>query len=247
MTISQEIVLNADIVKLGGELGAGGGAIGLSARGGAGGPVYVLDVESGDLIRRDVATGRETEKPASDASTMPMIGTLLFEGFDGQPGGTTSIGKADGSVIIAAGGGGPGFVGTGNRSISDRLGVSALMFADYVHTYASGVCSVIHGGLGGIVVESFPAGIPAALIVCEAGGVPVGEYAVHVTLRSPSGARVARSTLVFTVEVAGELCRSPFYVPLVGEVTDVGLHQLEVASDLRELHSISLFVRQADQ
>jgi hypothetical protein len=49
--VLQEIVLNAGMIKLGGELGGGGGAIGFGARGGRGGTVHYLAPDTGDSER----------------------------------------------------------------------------------------------------------------------------------------------------------------------------------------------------
>jgi hypothetical protein len=102
-----QINLTAEIIRLGGESGGGGGAIGFGAIGGAGGAKYVLDIPSGDLFRSDLA---EQPEGAPASPEIVVIGTGKSEGFDGQPGGTTAIGTHE-QVLLAAGGGGGGLAG----------------------------------------------------------------------------------------------------------------------------------------
>ena len=81
------------------------------------------------------------------------------------------------------------------------------------------------------------------LVVIEAGGVPAGEYTIHVDLHDPAGTRVSRATFPVVVEEVGAVLRLPQLVALDAEWKESGRNALTVSSDLGELASVEVVVR----
>ena len=109
-------------------------------------------------------------------------------------------------MLLAAGGGGGDYAGTGNRSVTDKLAVSACLIANAAEVH-DGLRYILGGGW-----EYFRCKLPTryrfvAAVTFEAGGVPEGEYTVHATIYGPNGSRLGRSTFPFTVQIASAILR----------------------------------------
>ncbi|WP_350280462.1 hypothetical protein [Kribbella sp. HUAS MG21] len=220
-------IVQADVIHLGGTLGGGGGAIGAGAYGGQGGNITIADLNT------------PTRTPQTDAA-QPDVGDGFSEGFDGQDGGTSSFGS--GSTLLAAGGGGGGFVGTGNRSTTDRLRVSTLVLVNAVE-HREGLVSILGGAWDKVVIEQLPAqGSIYALAVIEAGGAPQGEYGIHIAAFGPNGTRLARVSFPVTVTQPGQVLRFKRHVALDLDLTQQGIHTVTVDSDISELARIEFAV-----
>jgi hypothetical protein len=117
------------------------------------------------------------------------------------------------------------------------------MIANYVETYLGGLCSVMSGAWDRISAPELPADVTlAALLVVEAGEVPLGEYSMHLAMLGPTGDRVGRSSFPVTVEATGRVLRFSKYVPLSVHLETIGVHQLVVSTDLCELLSVPVAV-----
>jgi hypothetical protein len=225
-------------ITLGGTLGGGGGAIGPGAFGGRGGDISLFPEVKNEIKRSGVGA-----QAVNDAPSSPVVGAGHIIGFDGGDGGTTAIVSQDGEVIVAAGGGGGGFVGTGQRSKSEALAVSAIVLANAVEV-RDGLAYMLRGGWQNVTCTQFPQDVRlVALVIIEAGGVPQGEYAVHMTASDTTGIRLGRTTFALTIEQVGQVLRLPWYVPLQCTLAGPGVYELEVSSDSASLSTIRLVVQ----
>jgi len=229
----QSIVLSAETITLGGNLGGGGGAIGPGAFGGRGGDIGQFP----ELRPRP----RRTE-----SSELPDEGAGHSHGFDGQPGGPSAIVSQDGEVRVAAGGGGGAFAGTGLRSTTTSLSISTLMFVNSADM-RDGLCFVLGGAWQSLAVAEFPAQVQlCALGVFEAGGADEGEYTVRLELFDPSGQSLSMATFPLTVTVPGAVVRVPKVAVLGCDLASPGRYSLVASTESEELGSTELVVRQTE-
>jgi hypothetical protein len=226
---SQSIHLQAETITLGGSLGGGGGAIGFGAFGGSGG-----DITQFPELRPIPRKARPSQ--------VDDLGKAHVPGFDGQPGGPSAVSREDGEVLLAVGGGGGGFVGSGARSTDDRIGVSVLMFANSLDV-RDGLVFVLGGAWQTLTVATFPEVTRLmVLVVIEAGQAASGEFTIHVDLHDPAGSRMTRASFPLVVDEPGAVIRVPLAVALEATFAEPGQHHLTVSSELGELASVILVV-----
>jgi hypothetical protein len=228
--VRQDITLNAEFINLGGGLGGGGGAIGTGAVGGRG----------GNVTRFPELAPPARPTPATDqGSTTRGLG--FSEDYDGQPGGLTAVVLSD-EVLLAAGAGGPGFAGTGVRSTTDLLSVSTVMLVNAVEN-VNGLLYILGGGWEFYSVSELPCETRFCLLLTiEAGGVPKGEYTIHVAIMAPGGAQLTRQSFPVTVTEPGTMLRITRYVALPVRLEQPGIHTIAVSSESASLAALPVSV-----
>lgn len=244
------------VVKFGGEggnapgaSGGGGAAFGPGAVGGPGGPVGRLEL-SGEPGRAPGAGGGGGVSLAPDSlrlsqgsSLPPSEGSADFLGFDAQDGGDTTIGPADGPVLLRAAGAKGALAGTGMRSKSDTLAVSTLMFANHLET-RDGLAFVLGGAWQWWSILNFPATLNfPILMVIEASGVPIGEYAINVEARDPFDNLANSVRFVVGVTQAGDILRKSFAIAFEVTIISQGIWTFVVRHEGRELARIPLHIK----
>ena len=227
----QDITLNAESINLGGGLGGGGGAIGMGAFGGRGGDISFFP----ELAHPP----RPTPVAPDQGATTRGVG--FSEGYDGQPGGLTATILSD-EVLGAAGGGGPGFAGTGVRSTTDLLSVSTVMLVNVIEN-VNGLLYILGGGWEFYSVSELPCETRFCLLLTiEAGGVPKGEYTIHVAIMAPGGAQLTRQSFPVTVTEPGTMLRTKRYVALPVRLEQPGIHTIAVSSESASLAALPVSV-----
>lgn len=233
MVISQEMTINAEIITLGGGLGGGGGAIGPGAIGGKGGDITFPELQP------------PTRSPSLHEDVSETLGTGYSDGYDGQPGGPSTL-YLNNELIAVTGGGGGGPAGTGLRTTSDRIAISAIVLANYIE-HRDGFLYLVGGAWDRFTTNGFPEEIAFAVeLIFEAGNVPVGEYTVHVEAFDPDGNRIGIASFPLTIVTSGAILRIPRFVHLPVRLEMAGPHTISVRSDLSELGSIGLMVMQRE-
>ena len=230
--VRQDITLNAGSINLGGGLGGGGGAIGMGAFGGRGGDITLFPELAPPTLPRPVPLQN------GDLTTM---GKGFSDGYDGQPGGLSSVLRGD-EVVMAAGGGGPGFAGTGVRSTTDLLSVSTVMLANAVEN-VNGLLYVLGGGWDRCTVSELPHETRFVLLLTiEAGSVPKGEYTIHVAVMAPGGEQLTRESFPVTVTEHGTMLRIHRFVALAVCLEQTGIHTIAVSSESASLAALPVTV-----
>jgi len=129
------------------------------------------------------------------------------KGRDGNDGGDTTFGLAGSEPLLRAKSGKGGLVGTGKRSISEKVTVSSLMLANYVEFsgvfgYITGACfqhyNVLNLGDGLSLT---------GIAVLEFGGTSVGEYGITVAALDPENNEVSPVKLAVNISKAGDILR----------------------------------------
>lgn len=225
--------------------GGGGAAIGSGAIGGSGGHAasrIELDGLPGDNYGAGGGGGgvitpglREGFEPTD------LEGEGFSDGTDGQPGGLTSFGSGETSVVAA--GGAPGLAGNLNRSRSEALSISSLISVNHVDL-RDNLVFMLGGGHQSISFVNLPDECRLALLLMiEAPNVAVGTYSMHVEALDPSA--ISRVRVSFPVDVtrSGRVNRIPRVVSLPVQVDAVGVWTVRVSSDLRVLAELSLAVK----
>ena len=258
-----ETVIRGDTINLGaiggqapGAGGAGGTAIGRGAvagQGGPGGPITINAAAGPGEAPGAGGAGGTWIDPESEIfwrgpGRTPTVGQAEYLGADGADGGDTTISRADTEeVLLRARGGVGGKAGTGIRSTSDKLAVSALALADYVEA-RNGFFYVCSGGFVHYNVLNLNDWLTfTGLMVLEGGGVPEGEYGVTVQALQPDG-RIAQSvTLVLKISKPGDIMRMSFSFSLRAQVTAYGMWMIVVRHEGRELSRLPVAVQQGVQ
>ncbi|WP_133160853.1 hypothetical protein [Mycobacterium ahvazicum] len=171
-------------------------------------------------------------------------GKAHIAGVDGADGGDTIF--ESGEIRLVAPGGKGGLAGSGERKVSDKLLVSALMPANYV-AVDHGLAHVINGAWSYYDVVLIPTPMSLALIcVIEAGGVDVGEYTIAFEVHSPSGQKRTRLSLALSIDEQGDLNRIPCHCALSFEVDELGMWRVTALSDVKRLAAIDVLIKQPD-
>jgi hypothetical protein len=227
-----------------GASGGGGGAIGAGAVGGSGGRVGRIDLDG--MPGRGPGAGgggggvlvNETITWSSYELQTGSEGKGGVYGMDGTPGGATSFGK-----YVVAPAGAPGLSGSGVRSVSDALTVSSLLVGEYIYV-RDGLVFTVAGGWQWVSVLNLPhRQILPVLIICEAGGVPPGDYTVRLEVRGPAKQVAGRAVFPLTVEEHGDVLRVPVVIPVSVEWTTYGKWTVIASSDAAELARHDLIVK----
>lgn len=255
-----EVVIIGETISLGGiggqapsAGGAGGTAIGRGAiggKGGKGGPVNInLAGGSGEAPGAGGAGGGgidpESELFWRGPGKTPTIGEAAYLGADGASGGDTTISRADtGEVLMSARGGEGARAGSGIRSTSNKLAVSALMLADYVEirgpfTY---MCS---GGFSHYNILNLNDSLRFnGLMVLECGGVPEGEYALEIQAAQPTGKIGQSTTTVFKISKPGDILRMSFHFWITVQIKELGMWAIVIRHGDRMLARLPVAIQQ---
>jgi hypothetical protein len=247
LSIRSEVLLQAEIINVGGQSGGGGGAIGYGATGGPGGDTMMINLDGlpgasfgeGGGGGGVVAPG--SISPPADA-IRAREGRGSSDGYDGQPGGDTFFGDPE-RPLVKASGGSPGLAGLGSRSTTDKLRISTMMLANSVEQ-REGLLYLLGGGWQNLSILNVPSQCTfLVVLIIEADGVEAGTYSMHLNLSDPGG--VERSVVSFPVEIIepGEVVRIPRFVLITASVHTFGLWRLAVQSDTSTLANLSLAVR----
>ena len=137
--------------------------------------------------------------------------------------------------------------GSGVRSTSDKLAVSALVLADYVET-RNGLFYVCSGGFAHYNVLNLNDWLRFnGLIVLESGVVPEGEYGLTVQALEPEGDITQSVTLVYKISKPGDILRMSFNFWLSVQVKAYGMWTIVVRHEGRELARLPIAVQQGIQ
>jgi hypothetical protein len=68
-------------------------------------------------------------------------------------------------------------------------------------------------------------------LTIEAGGVPAGEYTIHVGVMAPGGAKLTRESIPITVTEQGAIPRIQRLVAVVARLEQPGIHTIAVCSE----------------
>ncbi len=173
---------------------------------------------------------------------MPTFGLWKFLGFDGQSGGVSSFTGDDGSVTARGGEGGQ--VGTGNRSNSDRLTVSALLLANYIEFreifgYVSGTGFQLYNVLNLGDNLKF-----TGMVTVECGSAPSGEYSLTIEALNPENLPASSITPVFEITQPGDMLRICFSFSVSVVVNTFGMWTIVARHGNRDMARLPIVVRQ---
>jgi len=261
----QEITIQAEVINLGGFGGAApgagggaGGAIGQGVRGGKGGKGGKRSNNSPTRINLKGEDGRapgaggggsggiDPDSPLfwRGGDTTPTFGSFSFLGIDGNDGGDTTFGPAGGEPLLRAKGGKGGLVGTGKRSVSEKVTVSSLMLANHIEFrevfgYITGACfqhyNILNLGDG----LSF-----TGIAVLEFGGAPTGEYGITVAALDPENKEVSSVRLAFNISKAGDILRIACKFSVRVTVNMFGMWTIVVRHGSKDLARLPIVVQQ---
>jgi hypothetical protein len=256
---SLEVSIQGEVINLGGAggqaLSAGGGggaAIGRGAKGGEGGPGGPIRINlRGEAGVAPGAGGGgagyiDPDSPLfwQGGDQMPTFGSFSFLGIDGQDGGDTTFGPADGGEVLRAKGGRGGLAGTGNRSKSDKLVASALMLVNYVE-FRENFAYITGTGFQQYHVLNLRDPLTlTGMITLEGGGVPLGEYALTVEAWDPQNNVATSVRLVFEVSRTGDILRMCFRFTLRVVVNIFGMWTIVARHEDRELARLPIVFAQ---
>ena len=261
----QEITIQAEVINLGGLGGAApgagggaGGAIGQGARGGKGGKGGKRSKNGPTRINLRGGDGRapgaggggsggiDPDSPLfwRGGDTMPTFGSFSFLGIDGNDGGDTTFGPVGSEPLLRAKGGKGGLVGTGKRSVSEKVTVSSLMLANYVEFrevfgYIAGACfqhyNILNLGDG----FSF-----TGIAVLEFGGTPTGEYGITVAVLDPENSEASSVQFAFNISKAGDILRVACKFSVTVTVNMFGMWTIVVRHGSKDLARLPVVVQQ---
>ena len=255
---SLELSMQAGVIYLGGmggnassSGGGGGAAIGKGAKGGKGGPGGPIRINLGGMPGSAPGAGGggagfiDPDSPLFwNGAGMPTFGASSYLGVDGNDGGDTTFGPVDDGRVLRARGGEGARAGTGIRSKSDRLVVSALMLANHVELrenfgYVTGTGFAFYNvlNLNDILIFN-------GMLALECGGVQVGEYALTLEALDPQNNVASTVRFVFAVTEAGDLLRILFKFALQVTVNQFGMWTIVVRHEDRELARLPVVVKQ---
>lgn len=231
-----------------GASGGGGGVIG-SGTGGPGGPVGRID-PSGKPGREPGSGGGgagfvSPESPLlREGALSPTVGTSDLLGFDGGAGGDTTFGPADGGRIVTARGGEAGLAGSGKRIKSDRISLSAMMFASAID-HRDGLAFMLGAAWESLSALNFPFTDVwlLMLLVLEAGGVPVGEYTIKVQARDPFDEVAGIVQFGYGISKSGDILRKSLQIPIRVTIPEPGVWTFVTLHEDRELGRIPLYFK----
>jgi hypothetical protein len=254
-----EVIIQGDAVNLGGQGGqapsaggAGGSAIGRGAIGGKGGPGGPITISLGGLpgaapgAGGGAAGGIDPESPLlwRGPGRTPTVGQHEFLGTDAAGGGDTTFGPDDTSRVLRARGGPGGRAGSGVRSTSDRLTVSALVLANHVEITGTYV-SLLSGGFAHYNVLNLDDQLTfVGLIIFEGGSVPEGEYAFTVQALRPDATIENSATYVFKIVKPGDILRMILQFSMSVQVKNFGMWTIVVEHEGRELTRLPVAIQQ---
>ena len=234
-----------------GASGGGGGVMG-SGTGGPGGPVGRIDLSGTDGAAPGAGGGAAGSiSPASlifqGNALSPTEGISDFLGFDGQPGGDTTVGPDDKGRIVRARGGQAGLAGSGKRTKSELISLSATVFANSIEV-RNGLAFMLGGGWETYSFLNFPVDVHVPiLLIVEAGGAPKGEYTIRVEVRNPYDDISASVQFGYGISKAGDILRNAISFGVNLTVTDPGVWTFVVLHEDRQLGHVPLYFKRGLQ
>ena len=258
-SLAAEIIIQGETINLGGgggqapsAGGSGGSAIGRGARGGDGGPGGPVTINLGGQSGEAAGAGGggagkidpESELFWRDPGKTPTIGVYEYLGSDAPSGGDTTIADADGNVLLRARGGQGALVGSGTRSTSKILAISALVLANSVELHGPYFC-LLSGGFSHYNVLNLNDSLAMiGLAVVEAGGVQQGEYRLAVYAMTPDGNIAGTCNPVFQITKPGDILRINFWFRFNVQVTVYGMWSVVVEHENRRLARLPIAIQQ---
>jgi transcriptional regulator with XRE-family HTH domain len=255
---SLQLSMEAGVINLGGiggnapsSGGGGGAAIGKGAKGGKGGPGGPIRINLRGMPGSAPGAGGggagfiDPDSPLFwNGEGMPTFGESSYLGVDGNDGGDSTFGPDDDGRMLRARGGKGARVGTGIRSKSARLTISALMLANHVEFqgnfgYVTGTGFTFYN-----VLNLNDTLIFSGMAVLECGGVQVGEYALTLEVLDPQNKVASTVRLVFAVTKAGDILRILFKFSLLVTVSKFGMWTIVARHEDKELARLPVVVKQ---
>ena len=254
-----EVLLQGDTINLGGQGGqapsaggSGGSAIGRGAIGGKGGAGGPMTINLGGLPGAAPGAGGgaaghiDPESPLfwRGPGRTPIVGRFEYLGTDTPDGGDSFFGPDDTGRVIRARGGPGGRAGSGVRSTSDRLAVSALVLANHVEISGAYV-SLLSGGFAHYNALNLNDWLTfIGLIVLEGGGVPEGEYGLTIQALRPEAKIENSATFVFKISKPGDILRMILQFSMSVQVKNFGMWMIVAQHAGRELARLPVIVQQ---
>lgn len=238
ISLSQEIIMQAEVINVGGQWGGGGGAVGAGAVGGPGGDKVHINLHG-------IAPGGGGGALVGPGKTPPdAVRAKEGRGFSsGTDGGDSYIADESGEVLAFAQGGAAASSPYEQRTTTETLGVSSILVCNSVEI-REGLLYVLGGAWQSYSVLNTPADVDLVVVlVIEAGGVEAGHYTVHVIASGPDGSESGRTRFPVVIEEQGDVLRITRWVPLTMHVAGYGLHTITVTTDTTLLGSIDLAMR----
>lgn len=238
IALSREIVLQAEVINLGGQQGGGGGAIGVGAFGGPGGDSIRINLDG-------VSPGGGGGALVGAGRTPPdAVRAKEGKGFSsGTDGGDTTVTDGDGNVLLAAKGGSAAGSPYELRTTTDALQLSSLLVCNAVDI-RDGLLFVMGGAWQSYSVVNTPAQVGLSVVlVLESGGVVPGHYSVTVSATSPSGKSAGQTGFPVVVEEQGDILRIVRVASLLLAVDEYGLYRITASTEVAELGSIDLAIK----
>lgn len=254
-----EVMIQGDIINLGGQGGqapsaggSGGSAIGRGAIGGPGGPGGPITFNLGGLPGAAPGAGGGAAGGVDPESRLfwrgpgrtPTIGLYEYLGTDGPDGGDSSFGPDDTGRVAKARGGLGARAGSGVRSCSEGLVVSALILANHIEIQGA-LFSLLSGGFAHYNAVNLNDSLTfTGLVVLEGGGVPEGEYGLTVEALGPDGNIERSVTFVFKISKPGDILRVSFQFSLPVQVKQFGMWAIMARHEDRELGQLPVAIQQ---
>lgn len=256
------LVVDADVINLGGRGGGfggggGGGAGILGGFGGPGGPGGAIVINDATRIELDGEPGEQpggggggagylAPGPIIRNAAAPVAGRGYSDGVDGADGGDSTVSDDKGKVLVRAPGGKGALAGTGIRSTSSRIRVSTMLMAS-AWDQRDNLLYLLGAGWESVSVTNV--GDPAVvgmILTFECAGVEAGEYTITVRAVGPDGEQ-AQVGFPLTVEKAGDILRVPRAIKLGFAVSAFGIWTLTVEHDGRILGTLDLNVKRTGE
>ena len=254
-----EVMIQGDIINLGGQGGqapgaggSGGSSIGRGAIGGPGGSGGPITFNLGGLPGAAPGAGGGAAGGVDPESRLfwrapgrtPTVGLYEYLGTDGQDGGDSSFGPDDTGRVVKARGGLGARAGSGVRSRSEELAVSSLVLANHVEIQGA-LFSLLSGGFAHYNAVNLNDPLTfIGLVVLEGGGVPEAEYGLTVEALGPDGSIEKSITFVFKISKPGDILRVSFQFSISVQVKQFGMWAIVARHEDRELARLSVAIQQ---
>lgn len=238
VSLSNEIVMQAEVINVGGQWGGGGGAVGAGAVGGPGGDRIHVNLDG-------LAPGGGGGVLFGPGRT-PRDGTRAKEGrgFSSETdGGDSYVADASGKLLAFAQGGAAASSPYDQRRVPDGLSVSSMMVCNSVEI-RDRLLYVLGGSWQSYSLLNTPGVVNLVVaLVIEAGGVEAGHYSIHMNASGPDGSESGRTRFPVVIEERGDILRLTRWVPLTLRVKEYGLHTITVMTDKTDLTSLDLAIK----
>jgi hypothetical protein len=258
-SLQAEVFIQGETINLGGQGGqapgaggSGGSAIGRGAIGGRGGPGGPININAGGLPGAAPGAGGggagriDPESPLlwRGPGRTPTVGIYEFLGTDSEDGGDTTFGPDDNGRVLRARGGLGARAGTGVRSYSEKLSVSALLLANHIEIQGA-FFSLLSGGFAHYNVVNLNDRLTfVGLAVLEGGEAPEGEYGLAISAVGPDGESRRTVTVAIKIVKPGDILRTSFQFSISVQVNDFGMWAIVARHEGRELARLPVAIQQ---